>query len=77
MYFVAEEERDPVVIANPTHRDVVRKQIKLITQPKKYNLVFDKRVLDRETKSSYPYGYLWNKEDADNVELFCDLLSDS
>ena len=38
-------------------RDLEQKRIKVVPRIKQYGLVFDKRVINRETKSSYPYGY--------------------
>ena len=47
----------PVVNPNHFHRDQTHKKMKLVRQEKKYRLVFDKRVVDRDTKRSYPFGY--------------------
>ena len=54
-----QEERRVIAVHNPNHfkRDTTNKKIKLVHQVKKYGLVFDKRVLDTETKISYPFGY--------------------
>ena len=38
-------------------RDQTNKRIRLIEREKKYGLVLDKRVVDRSTRKSYPYGY--------------------
>lgn len=38
-------------------RDSERKRIKVVPRVKKYGLVFDKRVVDVNSKSSFPYGY--------------------
>ena len=53
------EERRVIKVTNPNHfkRDSTNKKIKLVQQDKKYKLVFDKRVIDPETKISYPFGY--------------------
>ena len=54
-----EEEAVPISVVNPNHfhRDQTQKKMKLVRQEKKYRLVFDKRVVDRHTKRSYPFGY--------------------
>ena len=48
-----------IAVRNPNHfqRDSTLKKIKLVEQVKNYRLVFDKRVVDRETKRSHPFGY--------------------
>ena len=48
-----------IAVKNPNHfkRDSTLKKIKLVEQVKNYRLVFDKRVVDRRTKRSYPFGY--------------------
>ena len=38
-------------------RDLEQKSIKVVPRIKQYGLVFDKRVINTDTKSSYPYGY--------------------
>ena len=38
-------------------RDLEEKRIKVVPRIKQYGLVFDKRVIKTDTKSSYPYGY--------------------
>ena len=54
-----EEETVPIPVVNPNHfhRDQTHKKMKLVRQEKKYRLVFDKRVVNRDTKRSYPFGY--------------------
>ena len=54
-----EEETVPIPVVNPNHfqRDQTHKKLKLVRQEKKYRLVFDKRVVDLDTKRSYPFGY--------------------
>ena len=54
-----EEPAEPIVVTNPNHfhRDQTAKKMKLVRQEKKYRLVFDKRVIDLDTKRSYPFGY--------------------
>ena len=54
-----QEERRVINVINPNHfkRDSTNKSIKLVKQVKQYGLVFDKRVIDPETKISYPFGY--------------------
>ncbi|CAH3144149.1 unnamed protein product [Porites evermanni] len=38
-------------------RDLEKKQIQVVPRVKQYGLVFDKRVINVTTRSSYPYGY--------------------
>lgn len=38
-------------------RDLENKRIKVMPRVRQYGLVFDKRVIQTKTKSSYPYGY--------------------
>ena len=38
-------------------RDLENKRIKVMPRLRQYGLVFDKRVIQTNTKSSYPYGY--------------------
>ena len=54
-----EEPADAIAVVNPNHfqRDQTAKKLKLVRQEKRYRLVFDKRVIDRNTKRSYPFGY--------------------
>ena len=54
-----EEQAEPISVINPNHfhRDQTAKKMKLVRQEKKYRLVFDKRVIDRDSKRSYPFGY--------------------
>ena len=51
-------------------RDLEQKRIKVVPRIKQYGLVFDKRVMDTDTKSSYPYGY---ERIGEEVELLLDL----
>jgi len=46
-------------------RNQVSKKIKLTQREKKYGLVFDKRVINRQTRVSTPYGYSWIGNDAE------------
>ena len=67
-----QEERRVIRVNNPNHfkRDTTYKKIKLVEQVKKYKLVFDKRVLDPDTKTSYPFGYrAWSEVDDHNVQM--------
>ena len=70
----------PVVNPNFFTRDSASKQIRVGPRTKQYGLVFDKRVVDRQTFQSYPYGYQWNRPtelddaDMDNVETLMELL---
>ena len=52
------------------HRDQTNKRIRLIRREKKYGLVFDKRVIDRTTRKSYPFGHACIR---DEVDLLSDL----
>ena len=52
------------------HRDQTNKRIRLIEREKKYGLVFDKRVIDRTTRQSYPFGY---SRIQDEVDLLLEL----
>ena len=53
------EQRRVVNVVNPNHfkRDQASKKIGLVEQVKQYGLVFDKRVVDPETKRSLPFGF--------------------
>ena len=46
-------------IVTPYHfrGDLEKKQIQVVPRIKQYGLVFDKRVIDVATRSSYPHGY--------------------
>ena len=71
-----QEERRVIRVNNPNHfkRDNTHKKIKLVEQVKNYKLVFDKRVLDPDTKISYPFGYrAWSEVDDENVDMLLDL----
>ena len=54
-----EEPAEAITVTNPNHfhRDQTLKKLKLTRQDKNYRLVFDKRVIDTNTKRSYPFGY--------------------
>ena len=49
---------------------LTNKRIRLIEREKKYILVFDKRVIDRTTRLSYPFGY---SRIQDKVDFLSDL----
>ena len=51
-------------------RDMEEKRIKVVPRIKQYGLVFDKRVIKTDTKSSYPYGY---ERIGEEVKLLLDL----
>ena len=55
-----EGKSNPVEVTNPTHfkRDVLNKGIGVVPQTKKYGVVFEKRVIDPATKSSFPFGFV-------------------
>ena len=51
-------------------RDLEQKQIQVVPRVKQYGLVFDKRVIDVATRSSYPYGY---ERIGDELDLLLEL----
>ena len=51
-------------------RDLEQKRVKVVPRINQYGLVLDKRVIDTDTKSSYPYGY---EKIGEDVELLLDL----
>ena len=51
-------------------RDSERKRIKVVPRVKKYGCVFDKRVINVDTKMSYPYGF---QRIGQEVELLLDM----
>ena len=51
-------------------QDLEKKQIQVVPRVKQYGLVFDKRVIDVATRSSYPYGY---ERIGDQLDLLLDL----
>ena len=53
------EDRRTTDVVTPYYfqRDSERKRIKVVPHVKQYGLVFDKRVVDVNSKSSFPYGY--------------------
>ena len=69
---ILEEITDPleeprVIVMHDPHkitRDQKEKNILTVEQSKQYKLVFDKRVLDKDTFKSYPYGCALNKTQA-------------
>ncbi|XP_073232133.1 uncharacterized protein [Porites lutea] len=67
-----QDSRRTLNIVTPYHfrRDLEQKQIQVVPRVKQYGLVFDKRVVDVETKSSYPYGC---ERIGDEVDLLLDL----
>ena len=54
-----QDKRKDTVIVNPRHfkHDPNARKIKTETEVKKYDLIFDKRVLHKGAFKSYPYGY--------------------
>lgn len=56
-----------ITIPDYFERNQVIKKIKLTERKKKYQLVFDKRVIDPVTRSSTPYGYNWFGGDIENL----------
>ena len=67
-----QDSRRNLNIVTPYHfrRDLEKKQIQVVARVKQYGLVFDKRVVDVATKSSYPYGY---ERIGGDVDLLLDL----
>ena len=63
-------------IYKPYHilRDSKEYSLSTVAQTKKYQLVYEKRVIDPNTFKTYPYGYerIMN-EDVDMIELLCNL----
>ena len=53
------DERRNIPVVNPNffYRNPATKQLKVAPHTKRYGLVFDKRVVDKNTFKSYPYGY--------------------
>ena len=54
-----EGQKTQLEVTNPSHfkRNTKQKDISLVSQTKKYKLVFDKRVIDSQSMISYPFGY--------------------
>ena len=54
-----QENRRSIIVTNPHFftRDATTKRLRVMPRTKDYGLVFDKRVVDRTTFKSYPYGY--------------------
>jgi len=67
-----QDSRRTLNIVTPYHfrRNLEQKQIQVVPRVRQYGLVFDKRVVDVETKSSHPYGY---ERIGDEVDLLLDL----
>ena len=67
-----QESRRNLNITTPYYfqRDLEQKQIQVVPRVKQYGLVFDKRVIDVTTRSSYPYGY---QRIGDELDLLLDL----
>ena len=67
-----QDSRRTLNIVTPYHfrRNLEQKKIQIVPRVKQYGLVFDKRVVDVETKSSHPYGY---ERIGDEVDLLLDL----
>ena len=63
-------------VEKPYHivRDAKQYAIETVPQTKKYQLVYNKRVVDPTTVVTYPYGHQrFNPEDTEMAELLCDL----
>ena len=76
---VVDEVQDPLEekrltdVNNPNFftRDPSSKRIRVIPRTKKYALVFDKRVVNKEIFDSLPYGY--NRLPQEDVEALLEL----
>ena len=66
------QERRNIEIVTPNffENNQSTKCVRVIERVKCYRLVFDKQVIDRTTRKSYPYGYSWF---GDDVELLLSL----
>ena len=64
----------PVKRSHKIVRDVQQLQLKTIQETKNYQLVFDKRVVDPDTFTTYPYGY--GQLDTASMELDINTLLD-
>ena len=77
---VTEPEEDPreIQVHNPDKIkwDTNTKTLQTVEETKRYNMVFDKRIVDPETFRSYPHGYEkeMNEIDMANSELSLDLV---
>ena len=58
-----------ITIPDYFERNQVSKKIKLTERTKKYQSVFDKRVIDPVTRSSTPYGYNWYGDTLEHLSL--------
>ena len=67
-----QDSRRNLNIVTPYHfqRDLEQKRIKVVPRAKQYGLVFDKRVVDVNSKSSFPYGF---RRIGEEVQLLMDL----
>ena len=54
-----------IVTPNFFERNQTTKRIRQIETVKRYELDFDKRVIYRTTRVSYPYGYNWFDDDVE------------
>ena len=67
-----QDSRRQLNIVTPYYfkRDLEKKQIQVVPRVKQYGLVFDKRLIDVATRSSFPYGY---EGIGDELDLLLDL----
>ena len=67
-----QDSRRTLNIVTPYYlrRNLEQKQIQVVPRVKQYGLVFDKRLVDVDTKSSHPYGF---ERIGEEVELLLDL----
>ena len=66
--------KHPITKAHKIVRDVVKLQLKTVSETKNYQLVFDKRVVDPETFMTYPYGY--GQLDTTDIDMDINTLLD-
>ncbi|XP_078363834.1 uncharacterized protein LOC144648066 [Oculina patagonica] len=58
----------PVFNPHKITRDKKKKTLNTITEIKRYKVVFDKRIVDRNSFYSYPYGYMKSRPDIEEEE---------
>ena len=66
------DHRHPTNVVTPYYfqRDLEQKRIKVVPRIKQYGLIFDKRFINMDTKSTHPYRY---ERIGVEVELLLDL----
>lgn len=76
-----QEQPRTIPIFNPHKitRDVQTKKLLTLTEIKRYKIEADKRVVDRHSLQTFPYGFArvpWNDEDEHTVQTLLDSDSD-